>query len=182
MGGVHRSRYADPVVPNLSLPAFVLERAADHPDHVALIDGLTGVTTTYGELLDRVDAAAARLDGAGVRPGDAVAIMAGNQPAWAVAFYATLRLGAAIVPLNPAFTADEVSSFLRLSRAKVILADVGAEPVAGEAAAERGGRLFPIVEIAAPGPAPAAPGPPNWRAMGGARWSQVTWCSAISFR
>ena len=59
------------------------EAAADEPARPALAFG-TGTALTRAELLDRVGAAAAHLENAGVGPRDRVAIWGQNSSAWAV--------------------------------------------------------------------------------------------------
>lgn len=49
---------------------------------------------------------------AGVRPGDRVAVSLGNGPEFAVLTYAVYKLGAVLVPLNPAFTVTQVAAAL----------------------------------------------------------------------
>ena len=96
---IYRSRYPDPVIPRSSLPDYVLAAAASHSAHPALIDGTTGDTLTYGDLRRLVPAIAQSLAAVPVRPGDVVALMAPNRPAWAAAFYGALTAGATITAL-----------------------------------------------------------------------------------
>ncbi len=56
----------------------------------------------------------------GVRKGDRVAILSENRPEWAVADYASLLLGAVVVPIYPTLTVDQTAHILRDSGAKVI--------------------------------------------------------------
>ena len=57
---------------------------------------------TYGELLAAVDGFTRRLrDELGVRQGDRVAVLAPNRLEVPALFLAAMRLGAAVVPLNP---------------------------------------------------------------------------------
>jgi acyl-CoA synthetase (AMP-forming)/AMP-acid ligase II len=145
-GVIHRSIYPDPVIPEADLPSFVLEHAGAWGDRPALVDGLTGETVTYGELPGRVAAVAALLATAGLRAGDVVALMASNQPRWAVAYYGVLLAGGVVTPLNPALTPGEVEHLLGLSAARVIVADVGAAAGAAQAAAATG---LPMVTLEA---------------------------------
>ena len=132
---IHRSRYPDPVIPAVAFPDFVLESAALHGAKPALVDGLTGETLTYAGLSTAVEGAAATLARRGIAVGDYVGIMASNQPAWPVAFYAIMALGAAAVPLNPALTAREAAANLSLAGAATLISDDAAATRAGEVAA-----------------------------------------------
>jgi hypothetical protein len=59
-GTVFRSRWLDVVIPPMSLPQFLLA-AADRGGRPALIDGLTGRVTSYGQFAALVDWVAAGL-------------------------------------------------------------------------------------------------------------------------
>jgi fatty-acyl-CoA synthase len=59
-----------------------------------------GETLTYAELAGEASAAARGLLELGVRRGDRVAILFGNQPEWLIAAFGALSLGAVVVPLN----------------------------------------------------------------------------------
>src|SRR5690606_2942375 len=81
-------------VPELTVPDLPSGAVATVPDNVAL--DFLGAPTTYRELADEVDRAAALLSAAGVRAGDRVALVLPNCPQHVVAFYAVLRLGAVV--------------------------------------------------------------------------------------
>ncbi|WP_019201039.1 AMP-binding protein [Tsukamurella sp. 1534] len=82
---------------------------------------------TYADLTERIAAARAALRDTGVRPGDRVAISLASAPEFAVAFYATLGVGAVAVPVNPALTPREASFYLEDSGAVVLVRRPGAE-------------------------------------------------------
>lgn len=76
---------------------------------------------SYRELYDTVAQVAGWLvNCAGVAKGDRVAIIAQNSPQSVIAYYATLRAGAVVVPLNPMYVVEEVAYLLDDSNAKVI--------------------------------------------------------------
>ncbi|MGI6877624.1 long-chain-fatty-acid--CoA ligase [Microbacterium sp. gxy059] len=89
-----------------SLMDLVAASAADYPDAPAL--EFFGRATTYAQLAEAIDRAAAGLWAQGVRAGDPVAIILPNCPQHIVAFYAVLRLGAIVVEHNPLYTAREL--------------------------------------------------------------------------
>jgi len=103
--------YADGVPADLepvtgSLLDIVAASARDYPDAPAL--QFFGRTTSYRDLMDAVDRAAAGLRALGVGKGDTVAIVLPNCPQHIVAFYAILRLGAVAVEHNPLYTPREL--------------------------------------------------------------------------
>ncbi|MEV4707577.1 AMP-binding protein [Actinoplanes sp. NPDC049316] len=98
----------------------VRDAARRRPGSPALIAGDT--VLTWADLDERVDRAARRL-AAGTAPGDRVAIILGNTPEFAVAYFGTLRAGRVAVPLNPGYAADEVTFALTDSGAVRVVAD-----------------------------------------------------------
>ncbi|WP_417562709.1 long-chain-fatty-acid--CoA ligase [Microbacterium sp.] len=89
-----------------SLVDIVAASARDYPDAPAL--QFFGRETTYRELAEQIDRAAAGLKALGVDAGDTVAIVLPNCPQHIVAFYAILRLGAVAIEHNPLYTPREL--------------------------------------------------------------------------
>src|SRR5262245_28023003 len=95
----------------------LISRADEHPALVA--PGRE--TVTFAELHEAVDRLAGQLAGAGVEPGDAVALALPNGPEIVLAFLAIVRAGAAAAPLNPGYTAPEFRAYLEDLRPRVML-------------------------------------------------------------
>lgn len=76
---------------------------------------------TYAEFGRRVDDFRAGLASQGVKPGDAVAIIAGNRTEWAVAAYATYGLGAMFVPMYEHQLERDWRYIIEDSGAKILL-------------------------------------------------------------
>jgi len=132
---IHRGRPADLDVPDMTLTEYVLGREpTDGDDRVALVDADRTERITYAELGAGVAAVAGGLAELGVRPGDVVALVSHNQPAYAVAVHGVLAAGAAVTPVNPAFTAEEITKILRASGASVVVTSVPAAAAVAEAA------------------------------------------------
>jgi long-chain acyl-CoA synthetase len=90
----------------MNLASHVVNRARAHPDRTALRPGDERVS--YREL-DQGTARMARMLGEhGVRPGDRVGIMLPNTPEFAFLYFAVLRVGGAVVPMNPLLKSEEV--------------------------------------------------------------------------
>jgi fatty-acyl-CoA synthase len=83
--------------------------AARFPDHDALVDVTQGRRWTYGELVADVDRLARGLLARGVAPGDRVGIWAPNRSEWVLVQYATAKVGAILVNVNPAYRTHEVA-------------------------------------------------------------------------
>jgi fatty-acyl-CoA synthase len=94
------------------------------------------VRLSYRQLWDRTTLAARGLLGLGVRPGERVGVWASNRHEWVVAQYATARIGAILVNINPAYLAGELGYVLRQSGVKVLL----------HAEGFRGNRYGPMLE------------------------------------
>ncbi|MDL5157758.1 acyl-CoA synthetase [Actinomycetospora termitidis] len=95
------------MTPPPGLGSWTARRARSTPEHVALVHGDS--RTTYAQLDDRVRRLAAGLRGLGVEPGDRVAYLGPNHPAFVETMFATTALGAVFVPLNTRLAADEVA-------------------------------------------------------------------------
>lgn len=86
-----------------------LERAATAwPDGLALVSRHQGLRWTWAELDAEVDRIATGLLGQGVKKGDRVGIWAPNCAEWTVIQFATAKIGAILVTINPAYRVSEV--------------------------------------------------------------------------
>ncbi len=91
-----------------------------------------GNTTTYLELKQRAEQAAGLFQSWGIVPGDKVALMSQNTPAFVIAFYGILKAGATVVPINHKLVAPEVEYILEHSESKALLFDGTLAPVASK--------------------------------------------------
>ncbi len=78
-----------------------------------------GKKTSYKELYRSTLSLAASLQELGVEKGSRVAILLPNCPAYPMAYYALLKIGAIVVQLNPMYTSYELNQLLEDSGAKV---------------------------------------------------------------
>ncbi|HKN96626.1 MAG TPA: AMP-binding protein [Pseudonocardiaceae bacterium] len=81
-------------------------------DREALVDRAAGRRWTYRELSDDVTAVALGLAARGVVKGDRVGIWAPNRAEWTLVQYATAKLGAILVNINPAYRVHELEYVL----------------------------------------------------------------------
>lgn len=108
-------------VPRVSLVHYLDVAAQRYPDKPAIV--YCGAALTYAALKAKVDAMAACLQQRlGVRRGDRVLLVSQNCPQYVIAHFAVLRSGAAVVPVNPMSTAQELRYYLANSGAKVAFA------------------------------------------------------------
>lgn len=80
-----------------------------------------GRELSYRELQNQVDCLAAALSDLGVKKGDRVAIHLPNSTQFPIAYFATLALGAVVVPCNPLYVAREMEYQLKDSGAETII-------------------------------------------------------------
>lgn len=86
-----------------------LDRAARAwPDGLALVSRHQGIRWSWAELDNEVNRIACGLAARGVQKGDRVGIWAPNRAEWAVTQFATAKLGAVLVTINPAYRISEV--------------------------------------------------------------------------
>ncbi|EHR52940.1 acyl-CoA synthetase (AMP-forming)/AMP-acid ligase II [Saccharomonospora marina XMU15] len=88
----------------------------------ALVEQFTGRTWTYEQLAAEVDALALGLANAGIGKGDRVGIWAPNCAEWTMTQYATAKIGAILVNINPAYRAHELEYVLNQSGITMLVA------------------------------------------------------------
>jgi fatty-acyl-CoA synthase len=117
---------------NAGLGSWPARRAAISPDRVALVFG--DRSTTYAGLHERVSRLASSLRAAGISPGDRVAYLGPNHPAFVETMFATYVVGGVFVPLNFRLAAPEVDYQLQDSGARVLVYGPECSAVVAESA------------------------------------------------
>ena len=95
--------------------------AATYPDHEALVDAPSGRRWTYAELNAEIDTVAKGLMAQGIERGDRVGIWAPNCPEWTIVQYATAKIGAILVNINPAYRTHELRYVLDQSGVSTLI-------------------------------------------------------------
>ena len=95
------------------------ERVRQHPDRDFLVSG--GRRLTYAAVAAQVDALAAALSSLGLRRGETLAIDLPNRAEWVVSFLAAARVGAPVVPLDPAASYHELRYQLRHAGVRAVV-------------------------------------------------------------
>jgi amino acid adenylation domain-containing protein/non-ribosomal peptide synthase protein (TIGR01720 family) len=102
---VARWSRGEPLPPGLAPVAdMIATQAIRTPDALAVTQGDTA--WTYAQLTTESAAMATRLDAAGIRKGDTVAVLADREPMLVAAMLGVWRVGAAYVPLDPEYPPD----------------------------------------------------------------------------
>ena len=91
--------------------------AAKDPEQSAI--RINGQSMSYAQLHGAAAKVAGSLRAAGVEPGDRVAIILPNVPAFPVVFYGILLAGGVVVPMNPLLKSGEIDYFFTNSGAKI---------------------------------------------------------------
>jgi fatty-acyl-CoA synthase len=98
----------------------LLHGTARHwPNRDAAVFLEQGVRFTWRQLLEEVEATAAGLWSLGVRSGDRVGIWSPNRAEWVLTQFATARIGAILVNINPAYRLSELE--FALTRTGLVL-------------------------------------------------------------
>ncbi|QKW10064.1 AMP-binding protein [Streptomyces sp. NA04227] len=108
-----------------TIGANLARTAAAHPDREALVDVPSGRRWTYAELDAAVSELARGLLARGVAKGERVGIWAVNCPEWVLVQYATARIGAVMVNINPAYRAHELEFVLNQAGIRLLVASTG---------------------------------------------------------
>ena len=95
---------------------------AAFPGRLALVDMEAGLRYTYAELRDEVDALAYGLLESGIAKGDRVGIWSPNRAEWTITQYATAKIGAILVNINPAYRTSELEFVLNQSGCRLLIA------------------------------------------------------------
>ncbi|WP_432357450.1 fatty acid--CoA ligase family protein [Sporosarcina sp. UB5] len=104
----------------MNLVSHVYETSKLQPSKTAY--HFMGKDTSYAEFDKSVSMLASALQGVGIEKGDHIAFLLGNTPHFLISLYATMRIGATAIPINPIYTPDEISYILHNSDAKAVIA------------------------------------------------------------
>jgi len=114
--------YDEGIQPEVEIRYFPLYEILDtavrnHPDRTAQI--FFGERLSYRLIGEHSDRLANALKEMGIGKGDVVAIHMPNSPSYTVAFFAALKIGAIVSPMNPLYTPREIAFQLKSSGARM---------------------------------------------------------------
>ena len=92
-----------------------------YPENEAIVSVHQNIRWTYREFLERVDQVARGLMGLGVEKGFRVGIWAMNHAEWVVVQFATAKIGAIMVNINPAYRTYELEYALKQSEVQTLI-------------------------------------------------------------
>jgi fatty-acyl-CoA synthase len=94
---------------------------AVHGARPALVSRHQGIRWSYAELHEQVERCARALLAAGVAKGDRVGIWSPNNAEWVIVQFATAKIGAILVNVNPSYRAHELEYALRQSGCSLLI-------------------------------------------------------------
>jgi long-chain acyl-CoA synthetase len=104
---------------------FLSETAARVPERIALIDHSGGAIREfrYGELDAAMERAGGAFAAAGLRPGERIALIAGNRAEYVTLFFGAIRAGLIVVPVNHKLGAQAVAFIVEDAACAAIVLD-----------------------------------------------------------
>src|ERR671935_871311 len=105
----------------ITIGDLLARMAASQGSSEALVSRHQGLRYTYAELNAAVDRVARALMSLDLQAGDRVGIWAPNCAEWALVQFATARMGAILVNVNPAYRAHELEYALKQSGVKLLV-------------------------------------------------------------
>src|SRR6516164_10863318 len=120
----------------MNLSVNLVASAQKFPDHTAL--RMDDQVLTYAALDESTARLAQLMMSMGIRPGDRIGLMVPNVPEFGLVFYAALRCGAVVLPMNPLLKEREIGYYLGDSGARFLFAWHGIADVAAAGAKEAG--------------------------------------------
>jgi malonyl-CoA/methylmalonyl-CoA synthetase len=128
-------------MPNLLYDSLFAPLAARHRPVLMLPDGRTLDSPAFLAMVHR---AAGALAGLGVMPGDRVAVQVAKTPEALAVYGGAVALGAVFLPLNTAYTPDEVAYFVENARPALVLADPARRAALAPITQRNGARLMSL--------------------------------------
>ena len=113
---------AHPALRRATIPQLLAQAAAAWPDRDALIFRASGDRLSYRQFADAVDRLAAGLLSLGIAKGDRVGIWSPNRLEWVLTQFATARIGAILVNINPAYRLAELDYALKKVGCRALIA------------------------------------------------------------
>ena len=120
-GTSHVRGGAEPALSSATIPQLLATTVARFADRPAVVFREQGVRWTWRQFAAEVDAFASGLVALGLRVGDRVGIWSPNRYEWLVTQFATARIGAILVNINPAYRLSELEYALNTSGCRALV-------------------------------------------------------------
>jgi len=110
--------------PEMTLGGLCSRAASLWANHTALVFDENGAKLTFDDLENQTNQLAQALLSLGVRPGDRIAVIAGNRPIFPIAWIAIGKTGAAMVPVNPGYKDADALHLLTHAEVTIVVVDL----------------------------------------------------------
>lgn len=107
-----------------TIPALLHRAVSAHPDAPAVVFREQGLRWNWAEFSHEVDRLASGLAARGIGRGDRVGIWSPNRVEWLVTQFATARIGAILVNINPAYRQAELEYALNKAGVRMLISAV----------------------------------------------------------
>ena len=97
------------------------EIVACFSERPALVSVHQNIRLNYGELANEVNSLAKAFIASGITKGDRIGIWSPNNVEWVICQYASAKIGAILVTINPAYRSHELSYVLKQSECKALV-------------------------------------------------------------
>lgn len=145
----------EPALPDTTIGGALTSAAQRFGQREAVVSLHQDIRFTYAQLDRETDSLARGLLRSGISKGDRVALWSQNCAEWVVVQYATARIGAVLVTVNPAFRTNELAFVLQQSGARLLIS----------ASEFKGSDFRAMAAEAAPGLDTVFFGTPGWQAL-----------------
>lgn len=135
----------------MNVSTLLTQATADYPHKTFLISGEQCLT--FAEVEAQAHRFADALTGLGIKPGQVVALLLPNSPAFVAGYFGALKTGAIVAPLNVTSPGPELAHFLRDSQATLLVTSEALLPAA-VAGVQESGDPCSILVIGRPGEMP----------------------------
>ncbi|MCQ8894809.1 MAG: AMP-binding protein [Methanolinea sp.] len=119
--GSYECGISDKPLLGFTIGGMLTQIARKFPDNEAVVSVHQGIRYTYRELLEKVEDLARGLMAIGVEKGDRVGIWAMNHAEWVLTQFATAKIGAIMVNINPAYRTYELEYVLRQAEIQTVI-------------------------------------------------------------
>ncbi|MFT3697002.1 MAG: AMP-binding protein [Kofleriaceae bacterium] len=115
------SRFTSKPIPTHGLAQYFRESVQAFLDDTAVVDGPTGRSYTFRNVLDHSASIAHALIARGVKPGERVAFVVPNIAEVALAYHGVIAAGAIAMMVNPLSTPDELKKYFAVGHPKLVI-------------------------------------------------------------
>ncbi|GEK11837.1 AMP-binding protein [Pseudoalteromonas peptidolytica] len=106
---------------NLTTGQYFDSIVDNHSQREAIVVSHQSIRLTYRQYLDKINQLAASLLAVGIQPGDRVGIWSPNNLEWSLVQFATAKIGAIMVCINPAYRPSELEYVLNNVECKMLV-------------------------------------------------------------